>query len=73
MAKWVKIALDKFQGVPGMESRQTKTGETEVLVHMDQYDVDGNYLDRAGSGYDESARPAVNFSFNTAGATRSAR
>ncbi len=53
-----------------MESRQTKSGETEVLVHMDEYDVDGNYLDRAGSGYDESARPAVNFSFNTPGATR---
>ncbi len=70
VAKWVKIAPDKFQGVPGMESRQTKTGETEVLVHMDEYDVDGNYLDRAGSGYDESARPAVNFSFNTPGATR---
>jgi SecD/SecF fusion protein len=70
VAKWVKIAEDKFQGVEGMESRQTKSGETEVLVHIDPYDVDGSYLARAGSGYDETASPAVNFSFNTPGAIR---
>ena len=68
IAKWVTLDKDKMKAYEGMHTRTGESGEVEVLVRADPYNVSGGYLARATSGIDEIGAPAVHFSFRSDGA-----
>jgi SecD/SecF fusion protein len=74
-AWWVPVAEKheaaflRNQEIDVRERTQDGKPVLEVLVVKDPYDVTGGYLARSSSGIDERGRPAVNFSFDSRGAT----
>jgi len=70
ISRWVPVADDKaaeYLDSPNYVTRQNQRGQTEVLVVMDEYNITGQYLQRAASGADERGRPAVKFTFTSEG------
>ncbi|MEX2121877.1 MAG: protein translocase subunit SecD [Pirellulales bacterium] len=73
VAKWVPVAKEeaaRYAASDYYATRLNKRGELEVLVLMDPFNVTGEYLTKASPGVDRNNRPAVNFSFDSAGARR---
>lgn len=73
VAEWVPYAQEEFGPPSEPDNRIVKRmfGDTPVaLVLIDRWNVTGEYLTSAVRGADEKGAPAVNFSFNTAGAGR---
>jgi SecD/SecF fusion protein len=72
VAEWVTYSVEEFGPVEeegGLVKRMA--GKTpEALVLMDPFNVTGDYLSSTTMGADERGAPAVNFSFNRAGAGR---
>jgi SecD/SecF fusion protein len=71
-AKWVPVdprEAAMFAGNRELGTRKGKSEALEVLVKVGPYDVQGEDLRQAGAGFDqESAKPCVNFQFNSRGA-----
>jgi SecD/SecF fusion protein len=71
IAEWVTLNQElaaSLKGSPQFAMRQTADGKTEILVAMDPYNVDGSYLSRAYSSFDQSNHPCIYFTFNAEGA-----
>jgi len=71
-AKWVAVdprEASMFAGNRELATRKAKSGALEVLVKIGPYDVLGEDLRQASTGYDDkTAGPCVNFQFNSRGA-----
>ncbi|HEX3871780.1 MAG TPA: protein translocase subunit SecD [Pirellulales bacterium] len=73
VAKWVP--LDRTENAAqytrdaNYATRLDKRGQVQVLVMMDPYNVTGEYLRNASSGFDQAGKPAVKFSFDSRGST----
>lgn len=72
IAEWVAYDVDQFGPVDQADGFVKRmAGKTpEALVLIDSMNVTGKYLTSASKGLDETARPAVNFSFDAEGARR---
>jgi SecD/SecF fusion protein len=71
LAEWVPMsekAVPQFVNRPNLVTRQNERGQWEILVIIDPYNVNGDYLSVVRPGVDEYGRPAVHFSFNQRGA-----
>ena len=75
--RWVPVKIENeegFEGLPRCASRPaTLDGEkvVEFLVAVDEWNVTGDYLADASPGFDDkTARPCVDFRFNSEGARR---
>ena len=71
VARWVRLNAREFdpQRDTHLVTRQNERGQWEVLVKMDPWNVTGDYLSTSTPGVDERGGPAVNFTFNSRGAT----
>jgi len=77
LAFWVPVqgvnAQQRFAGDPALATREVTRPagkQFQVLVVDDPYDVTGAFLTRVRPGVDSRMQPAVEFSFNAAGAQR---
>ncbi len=71
VARWVELDPEKVNAAdPALVLRKVGDERTDVLVMLDDYDVTGEFLSRAGGGYDQSLQPCVKFNFNARGAER---
>ncbi|MCA9247364.1 MAG: protein translocase subunit SecD [Planctomycetales bacterium] len=70
--KWVLLSEEKFPvGERGdLVLRDAPNGQQQVLVKFDPYNVTGGDLSTTYSGIDNTGNPAVNFTFEDAGAGR---
>ena len=66
VARWISMrdGVDPRNAVV----RKNKAGVVQVLVLIDNYNVNGDYLSSASSGVDERGNVCINFSFNAQGA-----
>jgi SecD/SecF fusion protein len=76
VAEWVTISKDE-NGNDRLEPDELvehkirpdpRTGETEILMLIDPFNVEGQHLARAWAGYDAAMRPCVHFTMNGRGA-----
>jgi SecD/SecF fusion protein len=67
-ARWIEMR----KGVDPRSAvlRKTKAGVEQVLVLIDDYNVNGDYLSSASQGVDERGNLCINFSFNSQGAAK---
>ena len=80
VGEWVKAAIDKEKTKPGnivykidvenpqFVTREAKTGEVEILLAVDDFNVEGIHLRSAASDYDQSLAPCIRFSMTGRGA-----
>ena len=71
VARWVRLNGKEFDPARDthLVTREDDRGRWEVLIVTDPWDVTGDYLVSATPGVDDRGRPAVNFTFDSRGAT----
>ena len=70
VAKWVPVVQREeraFEGDREVVTRRSKSGQLEVLVLFDTYNVKGDYIRQAKEDIDDKAQPCVAFRFNDEG------
>lgn len=67
LARWYKLDPKKIND-PELITRQDAKGNPEVLMVIGPYDVKGDQLSFASSGFDQYGKPAVLFTFKQEGA-----
>jgi SecD/SecF fusion protein len=72
-ARWCALSRSgdtQLTGNPHFATRQRESGEVEMLVLIDPYNVVGADLTAANPSNDRSGRPSVSFTLNQSGARR---
>jgi SecD/SecF fusion protein len=77
-ARWVPVKLDEensfmgqgYEGIARRERDDPGRSRMQVLVVRDNYNVTGDFLTNASRGIDQHGQPAVNFAFDSEGASR---
>jgi SecD/SecF fusion protein len=66
-ARWIEMrpGADPIGGI-----MRNKSGVEQVLIIIDDYNVNGDYLSSSASGVDERANPCIEFSFDSRGANK---
>ena len=69
VARWVELDPAKVNAAdPALVLRKVGEDRTDVLVMLDDFNVTGELLSRAGGGFDQSLQPCVKFNFKPRGA-----